>query len=75
MKKLKYRSGQGQMRFSRLVVYLILVAVFGFLNVYLSQNFSQRAQTGDTNKVIDEFQNELVMFTTPIQGEIPGQRL
>jgi hypothetical protein len=75
MKKSAYRSGQGRMRFSRLVVYLVIVAVFGFLNVYLSQNISQPAQTVGTDKVNDEFQKELVMFTTPIQGETPGLRL
>jgi hypothetical protein len=75
MKKSTFNPQRGKMKFSRLLLYLLLVSVFGFLNAFMSQNFGQKDQAGEKDRLNDVFRNELVMFTTPDQGEIPVVRL
>jgi hypothetical protein len=75
MKKGINRAGQGKMKFSRLVIYLFLVALVGFVNVFMSQNTDQSVQTGEAERVFNEFQNEPVKSTPPPQVAYTQVRL
>jgi hypothetical protein len=75
MKKSTYNPQRGKMKFTRLLLYLFLVSVFGFLNAFMTQNYGQKGQAGETDKLNDVFRNELVGLTHTAPADDPGIKL
>jgi hypothetical protein len=75
MKQTPYKSNSGKMKFSRLVVYLFLVAVIGFLNVFMTDNFGPTGQAGDKNKPKDVYRNELIKLDLTMHEDLQEVRL
>ena len=63
------------MRFSRLLMYLFLVAIFGFLSSFITDNYSQTRQAEKSNRLNNDFQEEQLMTTTASHADIPRVRL
>ncbi len=50
------------MKLSRLIINLTLVAVLGFLNAFMVQNYGQRDQAGEADGVFQELKPEVVIL-------------
>jgi len=75
MKRSTNRTRHCKMRFSRLLMYLFLVAIFGFLSSFVTDNYSQTRQAEKSNRLNNDFQEEQLMTTTASHADIPRVRL
>ena len=50
------------MKLSRLVINLTLVAVLGFLNAFMVQNYGHRDQAGEVDGALQELKPEVVIL-------------
>ena len=75
MKKSTYNPQRGKMKFSRLLLYLLLVSVFGFLNAFMTQNYGQKDQSGEVDRLNNVFRNELVGITHTVPADVPEIKL
>ena len=56
-------------------MYLFLVAIFGFLSSFVTDNYSQTGQAEKSNRLNNDFQEEQLMTTTASHADIPRVRL
>jgi len=57
------------MKLSRLVINLTLVAVLGFLNAFMVQNYGQRDQAGEADGIFQELKPEIVILEMTEQSD------
>jgi len=58
------------MKLSRLVINLTLVAVLGFLNAFMVQNYGQRDQAGEANGIFQELKPEIVILEMTERSDV-----
>ena len=71
MRKTGYSKNR-KMNLSRLVMCLVLVAAFGFLNTFMGQNSVRTAQDAHFDSPLNELSNELVKLDIISQQDLDG---